>query len=313
MFSSVDWLFQMVGWVELYVLSNWRKANKVELQNSLVVWLAVWWLFGCVFWLCGLAVWFGCVVWLCGLVVWFGCVVWLCGLVVWFGWWFGCVVGCLVAVADGWLSGGRRGAGGGWSRSQDVRLSQTLPPSTWAHFWSHSTFEKNFSAQRLRTVFRLLKLCWKCETSPPVGQGNSGWMNILGGPFLHSLSHRQFDPTLGNTFIDPSSGAVCGGILWCAVFQISLPHFYWVVKDLFSHTTSPQTLQLCNWEDFWPGEEVLVNNMWPTDFMLVKWSQPLDWQCVALGIPWEVPFGVPLVGQVISLGCQMSVYHSVSL
>ena len=44
------------------VWSNWRKANKVKLQNGVAGGLVVWWLFGCVVWLCGLAG--GLVVWL---------------------------------------------------------------------------------------------------------------------------------------------------------------------------------------------------------------------------------------------------------
>ena len=130
--NLVGWLFQTVGWVENGGMFGQIEEKQKRLSCK-TVWLVVWVCGGCLVavWFCGLAVWFGCVVWLCGLAVWFGCVVWLCGLVVWFG----CVVGCLVAVADGWLSG-RRGAGGGWSRSQDVRLSQTIRPNTWEHFWS---------------------------------------------------------------------------------------------------------------------------------------------------------------------------------
>ena len=64
------------------------------------------------------------------MILFFDCVVWLCGLTVWFG----CVVWYLVAVADGWLSGGGReealyervGGGGylydAWGSTKDHKM-----------------------------------------------------------------------------------------------------------------------------------------------------------------------------------------------
>ena len=161
--------------------------------------MVVW--FGCVVWLCGLVVWFGwwfgCVVWLCGLVVWFGCVVWLCG------WLFG---GCCRRLVE-WTEGGGR-------RLVAVTGRPSLPDHSTQHLRtflvSYRPFEPKHSTQRLRTVFRLLELCWKCETSPQ--GGNSGWINILGRPSPFPESQTVRPNTLGNTFFDPSSGAV-GGIL----------------------------------------------------------------------------------------------------
>ena len=123
------------------------------------------------------------------------------GLVVW--WLFG---GCCRRLVE-WTEGGGR-------RLVAVTGRPSLPDHSTQHLRtflvSYRPFEPKHSTQRLRTVFRLLELCWKCETSPQ--GGNSGWINILGRPSPFPESQTVRPNTLGNTFFDPSSGAV-GGIL----------------------------------------------------------------------------------------------------